>query len=300
MMANWNDPGWEGFAWQTLWRLDPTKRRTYGRGILVKGGQVNRQTPPQMWNFPRVDFKSIEDGSSNTILVVEKGAPRRLFVTTSAISILGDLWLLSGADWPSHALVRRPEAWAGPTRSPEVRMLGDSDGGLSLKPDDSRLRLGPSRPSSARCGATARRGPHFDVGRPEPCSTSSGSAPMGRATPSTNSRTPRVTQIIRTIGWMRAPRSAPCWLRSPGCGGGSDGNAKLAEFNSNSMQRLANLYFTFQLENDLRGPKDEAELRKFIAGIPAGELVRRRRPQMPRRLVRQPAWTSSRTRSATA
>jgi hypothetical protein len=52
-----------------------------------------------------------------------------------------------------------------------------------------------------------------------------------------------------------------------GCGGGSDGHAKLAEVNSNSMQRLANLYFTFQLEHDLRGPKDEAEFRSFIAGI---------------------------------
>lgn len=59
-----------------------------------------------------------------------------------------------------------------------------------------------------------------------------------------------------------------------GCGGSDDGTAMLAQFNSNSMQRLANLYFTFQLDNGLRGPKDEAELRKFIAGIPAEKLAR--------------------------
>lgn len=83
-----------------------------------------------------------------------------------------------------------------------------------------------------------------------------------------------MTQLIRTIGLARGAALGALLVALAGCGGGGDGNAKLAELNSNSMQRLANLYFTFQLENDLRGPKDEAELRKFIVGIPAEKLAR--------------------------
>jgi hypothetical protein len=83
-----------------------------------------------------------------------------------------------------------------------------------------------------------------------------------------------VTQIKAATSWARVAVCGALLVVLAGCGGGSNGSAKLAEFNSNSMQRLANLYFTFQLENDLRGPKDEAELRKFIAGIPAEKLAR--------------------------
>lgn len=58
-----------------------------------------------------------------------------------------------------------------------------------------------------------------------------------------------------------------------GCGGDDGGKSALAEFNSNSMQRLANLYFAFQLDHDFKGPKDEAEFRTFIAGVPAEKLA---------------------------
>jgi hypothetical protein len=82
-----------------------------------------------------------------------------------------------------------------------------------------------------------------------------------------------VTQIKSAIGWARVAVCGALLVAIAGCGGGSDSNAKLAEVNSNSMQRLANLYFTFQLSNDFRGPKDEAELKTFIAGINPEKLT---------------------------
>lgn len=59
-----------------------------------------------------------------------------------------------------------------------------------------------------------------------------------------------------------------------GCGGGTDGNATLAELNSTNIKRLANLYFTYQLSNDFRGPKDEADFKKFLSSVDPEKLTR--------------------------
>jgi len=58
-----------------------------------------------------------------------------------------------------------------------------------------------------------------------------------------------------------------------GCGG-ADNDTKLAEVNSTNIQRLANLYFTFQLTNDFRGPADEAAFKDFIRGFDSQKLAR--------------------------
>lgn len=49
-----------------------------------------------------------------------------------------------------------------------------------------------------------------------------------------------------------------------GCGGGIDPNDAVARLNSTNMQRVANLYLTYQLEHDWRGPADEAQLKEFV------------------------------------
>jgi hypothetical protein len=82
-----------------------------------------------------------------------------------------------------------------------------------------------------------------------------------------------VTHSSRILQRARVAGLCALLAVAAGCGGDDGGKSALAQFNSNSMQRLANLYFTFQLENDFRGPKDEAEFKKFIAGIPAAKLT---------------------------
>jgi prepilin-type N-terminal cleavage/methylation domain-containing protein len=129
IMANWNDPGWQGFAWQTSAAPRPNEETHVWTGILVKGGQVNKTTtPPQTWIFPRVDFKSIEDGSSNTILLVEKGAPQTAWSVTNLNPF--PYWEIygyyTGADWHHMRLFGALKP-GGPNSSGEVRMLGDSD-----------------------------------------------------------------------------------------------------------------------------------------------------------------------------
>jgi hypothetical protein len=75
----------------------------------------------------------------------------------------------------------------------------------------------------------------------------------------------------RSSGWLGG------WIVVVCCalGCGDDGGAgALAEANSTNIQRLTNLYFTFQSNNDFRGPKDEAEFKAFLTGYNPEKLKR--------------------------
>jgi prepilin-type N-terminal cleavage/methylation domain-containing protein len=127
-MASWNDPNWQGFAWQTSVAPKPNEEKVVWTGILVKGGQVNKSTnPPQVWKFPKVSFKSIQDGASKTILVAEKAVGSNHYQIPSANP--WPYWEMygyyTGADWPHMrmfgALTQGPSSPSG-----EVPVKGDS------------------------------------------------------------------------------------------------------------------------------------------------------------------------------
>jgi prepilin-type N-terminal cleavage/methylation domain-containing protein len=128
VMANWNDPGWQGFAWQTTAEPQPGEETLVWTGILVKGGQIDTRTNPvKVWKFPEVDFKSIEDGSSNTILLTEKAVPTQFYSIAGASP--WPHWEMygyyTGADWPHMRLfgaLKQP----GPNPRREVALRDDS------------------------------------------------------------------------------------------------------------------------------------------------------------------------------
>jgi hypothetical protein len=59
-----------------------------------------------------------------------------------------------------------------------------------------------------------------------------------------------------------------------GCGGGDDPNAAIAKVNSTNLQRLSNLYSSFQMDHDWRGPADEEEFKAFLKGYNPRKLTR--------------------------
>ena len=127
VLASWNDPGWNGFAWQINRPPNEGEEEFVWTGILVKGGQLNT-SGPRVWKFPKVDFRSIEDGSSNTILVAEKAVQSQFWTIDSA-----DPWpfwelygYYTGADWP---VMRQFGALTqgSSSPSPEIPVLGDDD-----------------------------------------------------------------------------------------------------------------------------------------------------------------------------
>lgn len=61
-------------------------------------------------------------------------------------------------------------------------------------------------------------------------------------------------------------------LNVVGCSG-ANGKAMIANANDNNVKRLATMYSFFHLRNEFRGPKDEAEFKKFIAEQDASRLA---------------------------
>jgi hypothetical protein len=148
VMANWNDPGWCGFAWQTSVGPNANEDTLVWTGILVKGGQVNKTTnPPTIWKFPKVDFKSIEDGSSNTLLAAEKAVHDKFWTIPS--SGPWPYWEMygyyTGADWPHMRLFGALKP-SGPNPSGEVPMKSDSDSRGVLSTPQPEYGFGSAHP----------------------------------------------------------------------------------------------------------------------------------------------------------
>lgn len=99
VMASWNNPAWDGYAWQQVDPV-PSEQKEVWTGILCKGGQFNASSG-NITKFGKVDFGSISDGSSNTILIAEKAVPTLQYTIDGSD---WDWWELmgyyTGADWP--------------------------------------------------------------------------------------------------------------------------------------------------------------------------------------------------------
>jgi len=67
-----------------------------------------------------------------------------------------------------------------------------------------------------------------------------------------------------------------CLLLSslPGCTRVIDPNEAIASVNETNIQRLANLYFSYQMKNGWQGPDDEAEFKKFVSNYNPKKLAR--------------------------
>ncbi len=106
VIGSWNDCSWTQFEYRVTAppkeRDGVTEEEAVWTGILVKSGQVNNSSnPPQVWEFGRVNFASISDGSSNTILVAEKAVESEFWtVETSSPWPYWEVYgYYTGADW---------------------------------------------------------------------------------------------------------------------------------------------------------------------------------------------------------
>ena len=59
-----------------------------------------------------------------------------------------------------------------------------------------------------------------------------------------------------------------------GCSGRLDPDQAIARVNETNLQRLANLYLTYQMKNGWQGPADEAEFKQFIRSYSKKKLIR--------------------------
>jgi prepilin-type N-terminal cleavage/methylation domain-containing protein len=148
VMGTWNEPGWNGFAWQVSVPPNANEDTAVFTGILVKGGQVNRSTtPPQIWKYQRIDFEAIEDGSSNTILVAEKAVGVQYYSLTSAAP--WPYWEVYGyyvgADWPHMRIFGAPGT---PGTSPRGVVALRSDSEPRATPPQAEFGFGSAHPGT--------------------------------------------------------------------------------------------------------------------------------------------------------
>jgi hypothetical protein len=59
-----------------------------------------------------------------------------------------------------------------------------------------------------------------------------------------------------------------------GCSSRTDPDSAIASVNRTNIQRLANLYFTYQSQHEWRGPADEAEFKSFLQKYNPHKLTR--------------------------
>ena len=103
VMASHNDEGWLGFEWRITEPPRTNEERVVWTGIIAKGGHVDiSDSPETVWEFRKVTTASVFDGTSNTIMIAEKGvrADRYTITTASPWPYWEVYGYYVGADWP--------------------------------------------------------------------------------------------------------------------------------------------------------------------------------------------------------
>jgi hypothetical protein len=82
--------------------------------------------------------------------------------------------------------------------------------------------------------------------------------------------------IEKEIYSMRTVLSACCVLLAAftGCAGSVNNDEAIARVNSTNIQRLSNLYFSYQTKNEWHGPVGEPEFKGFIRSYNPQKLAR--------------------------
>ena len=127
VVGSWNQPGWEDLTFQHF--QDPRQGAitNFWTGIIAKGGHVN-VNGPNVTDFGKVTFGSISDGSSNTIMFMEKAVASDFYSFTE----MGDFWEGRGyyqpGDWANSRMIAPPTADDGSSGNGrnEVPILSDN------------------------------------------------------------------------------------------------------------------------------------------------------------------------------
>jgi prepilin-type N-terminal cleavage/methylation domain-containing protein len=129
VIGNWNEPGWQGFAWEHWTDPRPGEGQLVWTGIIAKGYHHNVVNSSTI-RFSRIGFGAISDGTSNTIMLAEKAANAQNYTLST-----GDGWpwweawgQFVGSDWPTMRMIAPTTADnGGPGQgNPEVGVLGDT------------------------------------------------------------------------------------------------------------------------------------------------------------------------------
>lgn len=127
IVANWNDPLFPGMSPRIDLGPGANEDLRTWTGILVKGGHVNTlESPPRVWKYSKV--KEVEDGFSNTLMVLEKAVPDTHWtITASPPWPWWDVYgYFAGADWANMRMVAFPRPGQSAKTAAYVPLRSDS------------------------------------------------------------------------------------------------------------------------------------------------------------------------------
>ncbi|MEL7498470.1 MAG: DUF1559 domain-containing protein [Planctomycetota bacterium] len=130
VMGSWNEPDWNGFTWQHYMDPAPNEVQAVWTGIIAKGGHYEINAD-RTFAMPKVGFGAIRDGSSNTIMMMEKSVNSRnyeLVNLADGVWVWWEIWgQYSGADWGTMRMIAPPNAADGTTgTNPTVPLVSDT------------------------------------------------------------------------------------------------------------------------------------------------------------------------------
>ena len=136
VMSKWSDVPWGGFEYRINFDVHKDEELAVWTGIIGRGGHVNASTK-QVWKFTRINSKSIEDGTSNTILVAEKSVKDSLYtISTTTWPYWEAFGYFGGIDWCHMRMF-------GTTEYP---VRGDSERRPSANPQSEEFGFGAAHP----------------------------------------------------------------------------------------------------------------------------------------------------------
>ena len=129
VVGSWNNPGWADLQFDHGRDPDPAAATNFWTGIIAKAGHVN-VNGPTVFNYGKVTFGNISDGSSNTIMFMEKAVSSKFYSFTAD----GDFWEGQGyfqpGDWANSRMIAPETADDGSTGNGTnpVPILSDNQG----------------------------------------------------------------------------------------------------------------------------------------------------------------------------
>ena len=105
VMASWNDPGWNGFEWRATAGPRQNEETAVWTGILVKGGQVNKEpNSASSLEVSRDRFQTYQGWCFEHHSAGRKSGSKPILDSywRESLAILGSLWLLHRSRLASH------------------------------------------------------------------------------------------------------------------------------------------------------------------------------------------------------
>ena len=144
LIGNWNEPGWEGPEFSEGANPSAGEAEFVWTGIISKAGHFN-WNGPKLTKFPRIGFGAISDGSSNTILFMEKAVAADAYSFPQGGNDFWEGWgQFQPGDWANSRMIAPETADDGSAGrgEQEVGIFADNEGRPGWMYDASGYAMG--------------------------------------------------------------------------------------------------------------------------------------------------------------